>query len=261
MSERRPSPCSSIEPLVTPFIDGELAAAERELVQEHLRDCPPCCSRVNAEQAVHRLVSARKESLHGERAPAALRVKCQSLVSQASTPADPSWAVSSWPSALAPLALVATLVLIVGGAFVYQLTARSGRVMAAELTVDHMKCFAMNSLLGTHQATAAVESSMASGFGWEAHLPENTGREGLELVGSRPCLYGEGRVAHVMYRHNGHPVSLFMLPGRKRPDEVINILGHDATVWSVGDRTFVLVTREERSELARLASFVRASLH
>ena len=261
MSEPRGRRCATIDPLVTPFVDGELAVAERELVQEHLRHCPPCHARVSAEQAVHHLVSARKDSLSRDMAPEALRLKCRALAGSGNASPVPLWSAAAWQARLVPLALVALLVLIVGGAFVYQLTARSPRVMAAELTVDHMKCFALNTLLGTHQETTAVESSLSSGFGWQAHLPENSASQGLEMVGSRPCLYGEGRVAHVMYLHNGRPVSLFMLPGSRRADDVIEVLGHEATVWSVGDRTFVLIAREERSELQRLASFVRASLY
>src|SRR5258707_7179604 len=43
---------------------------------------------------------------------------------------------------------------------------------------------------------------------------------GLELIGERTCLYGEGRIAHVMYRHDGHPVSVFMLPDDVRQPEI-----------------------------------------
>jgi hypothetical protein len=32
-------------------------------------------------------------------------------------------------------------------------------------------------------------------------------------------------------------------------------------MWSVGDRTFVLIAREAKSEVEHLATFVRASLH
>jgi hypothetical protein len=216
---------------------------------------------VTVEQAVQRLVSARKATLVDAPAPEALRKKCGALAHGGAGIPSRFGSATSWRSRLAPLALAATLVLIVAGAFLYQMTARSGRLMAAELTADHIKCFAMNSLLGTRQAPAAVESSLASGFGWQAHLPERPDREGLELVGSRPCLYGEGRVAHIMYRHNGNPVSLFMLPRSRRADAVIDVLGHEATVWSVGDRTFVLIAREEKSQTERLASFVRASLY
>jgi anti-sigma factor RsiW len=255
----RPSPdCPSIDPLITPYVDGEVSAAEREIVRLHLSVCPPCLARVSVEQTVQRLMGDRKATLLGELAPEALRLKCGSLAGRAAQPVK----AASWRSRIAPLALAATLVLIVAGAFLYQVTARSTRVMAAELTFDHMKCFAVNGLLGTRQAPAAVESSLAAGFGWQAHLPERPDREGLALVGSRPCLYGQGRVAHIMYRHNGRPVSLFMLP-RKRPveaDGTLRVLGHEAAIWSVGDRTFVLIAREAKSEVEHLASFVRASI-
>jgi hypothetical protein len=89
-------------------------------------------------------------------------------------------------------------------------------VLAAELTADHVKCFAMNGLFGKHEGVEAVESSMASSFGWRMHLPADPARAGLELVGSRQCMYGEGEIAHIMYRHDGHPVSLFMLPKSAR---------------------------------------------
>ncbi len=167
---------------------------------------------------------------------------------------------TSWRTRLTPYALAASLVAVVGGAFLYQATDKSARLLAAELTADHVKCFAMNRALGTHQATAAVESSLASGFGWRAHLPEDPARAGLELVGARPCLYAEGKIAHIMYRQNGNPVSLFMLPNTARTEQLVEVLGHEAKIWCVGNRTFVLVTRQTKPEVERLASFVQAGL-
>ncbi len=159
-----------------------------------------------------------------------------------------------------PLAVAAALVLVAGGTFLYQLTSRSNRVMAAELTADHVKCFAMNAVLGTQQTSEVVEESMASGFDWPMQLPASPDRAGLELVGSRPCLYGEGRVAHIMYRYNGRPVSLFMLPKTTRGDELVEMFGHEAAIWSSGDRTFVLIARETRTDVERLVRFVQTSV-
>jgi anti-sigma factor RsiW len=133
--------------------------------------------------------------------------------------------------------------------------------MAAELTADHVKCFAMNGAFGKHEGTAAVEASMASSFGWSMHLPGDPARADMELVGSRQCIYGEGKIAHIMYRHQGHPVSLFMLPKAARTEELVEVLGHEAKIWCVGNRTFVLVAREPRADVERMASFVQASLH
>ena len=254
--------CASIDPLVTPYIDGELPSADRARFEAHLDVCPPCATRVAAERSVQQLLSSRRESLLLERAPEALRARCAGPSRTGSSPGRVEPARAPWfgIGRLAPLAVAATLVLIVAAAFLYQLTARSSRVMAAELAADHMKCFALNGLFGTHQSQHAVESAMAAGFDWPLHLPETSREAGLELVGARPCLYGEGRTAHLMFRHNGRPVSLFMLPGRQRAPEVFDVIGHEASVWSVGDRTFVMISGERRADIERLASFMRASI-
>ena len=111
-----------------------------------------------------------------------------------------------------------------------------------------------------HQSPETVEGAMVSGFGWRMRLPEHPSRAGLELVGSRPCLYAEGKVAHIMYRHEGRPVSLFMLPGTARTEELVEVLGQKAAIWCVGRRTFVLVSSEPKSEVEQMASFVQAAL-
>jgi len=165
------------------------------------------------------------------------------------------------PRRVVPYALAASLAVVVGGAFVYQATDKSARVLAAELVADHAKCFALNGVLGTHQLSTVVEASMADSFDWRVHLPTDPGRAGLELVGARPCLYGEGRVAHIMYRHQGQPVSLFMLPHTERAQELVEVLGHEAAIWCANNRTYVLVAREPRQDVERMASFVRTALH
>jgi anti-sigma factor RsiW len=254
------SDCRSIDPLITPYVDGELGPGERDRVDAHLGACPPCRDRAAAEQSVQRLIAGRHHELAADRAPEILRARCHTLTQEMVPAARPNARVSppGHRTRFAQLAFAATLVLIVAGAFVYQLTAHSPRVMAAELTADHMKCFALNGLLGTHEAHATVEAYMASGFGWQTHLPEDG--DGLELIGSRACLYGEGRVAHIMFRHNGRPVSLFMLPRHREEREVIDLFGHEAAIWSDGERTFVLVAGEARPDVDRLVSVVQASL-
>jgi anti-sigma factor RsiW len=259
--------CSSIDRLATPYVDGELPDAEARAVEQHLALCSPCRSRVIAERSVHNLLHERKPSLLDDCAPVALRSRCAKLATaverapERGVPQPSTGGVApAWHTRLAPLAAAAALVIIVAGAFGYQLTANSARVMATELTADHLKCFAMNAVLRTHQAPASVESAMASGFGWNMALPADAARAGLELVGSRPCLYGEGKVAHIMYRHNGEPVSLFMLPRTQRKDQLVKVFGHEAAIWCVGERTFVLVAREPHADVSRMADFIHASL-
>jgi len=281
--------CDSLDSLVTPYVDGELTDTDRRAVEDHLRACPPCYTRVAAERTVHDLVRARRDTLCRSKAPDGLRGRCAALAQQATAEnaeTAPHRFTSAFqpagrtrittpesrrlptpdsrlptPRRLAPLALAASLVVVVGGAFVYQATDKSARVLAAELVADHAKCFAMNNVLGTHQSASVVEESMAASFGWRMHLPQEPAKAGLELVGARPCLYGEGKIAHIMYRHQGHQVSVFMLPNTERAQELVEVLGHEAAIWCANNRTFVVVAREPRREVEQIASFVQASLH
>lgn len=275
------SDCGAIDPLVTPYVDDQLSADEREQVERHVQACPPCRARVTAERAVHDLIHARRLALNAPCAPRALHSRCADQAQRAartgepasrplviafpdasarSTPLPRPSASPTWRTRLAPLALAASLALLVGAAFLYQLTISSTRVMAAELAVDHLKCFALNGVLHTHDEPAAVESSMLTGFGWKMRLPAEATEAGLELVGSRPCLYGEGKIAHIMYRRGGEPVSVYMLPETGRKPEVLEVLGHRAAIWCDGKRTFVVLARQPQQEVERLASWVQASM-
>ncbi len=266
--------CRKLDATVTPYLDGELDAHTCADLDAHVTACPSCAARVAAERSVRDLLLARRSALQAECAPAALRERCAGrldarldvrqdarLEPRATQDARlKPRATFAWRARLAPVALAASLVVLVGGAFVYELTDRSSRVMAAELTADHLKCFGLvNPLLGTRDTPSVVEASMASSFGWLVRLPDPAARAGLELVGARPCLYGEGRVAHIMYRHNGRPVSVFMLPRSTRAEEVVEVMGHEAAIWSAGDRTFVLIARAPRAEVEEMASFVHAT--
>ena len=281
--------CKKLDPLVTPYVDGELESANRAEVDAHLRVCPPCHARVVVEQSVRDLLSRRKHTFKEARASASLRRRCEAV--GADLPPSRLWRFGEprrssgdyrasvggkvrtttedvvqafrpalWRTHTKPLALAASLVLVVSAAFLYALTDRSNRVMAAELVADHMKCFGLNHLLNMQQEASLVEGAMSTGFGWRVQLPERPQRLGLELVGARPCLYAEGRVAHIMYRHNGHPVSVFMLPNTVRTSEVVDVMGHEAAIWPSAGRTFVLVAREPRAEVERMAAFVHAAL-
>src|SRR5438067_483393 len=165
------SDCKKLDSFVTPYVDGELESANRAEVDAHLRVCPPCQARVVVEQSVRDLLSARKHAFKEACAPATLRTRCADAaradqkvrtttghVVQAFRPA-------LWRTHIKPLALAASLVLVVSGAFLYALTDRSSRVMAAELVADHVKCFGLNHLLNTQQDAALVEGAMAKDVG------------------------------------------------------------------------------------------------
>lgn len=256
--------CSRIDPLVTPFVDGELSAVDSELVATHIARCPPCHSKVSSERSVRALLGAKRSQLCVSCAPAALKSRCATLAagrSPSPTVAPfPTPAVrrSSWTARIRPLALAASLILVVGG-LVFVSTQQSTRVLAAELAVDHEKCFALNRMLATRHSAQTIQSSMSDRFGWSMHLPDMSDHQDVAVVGSRPCLYGEGMAAHLMFEHDGEPVSLFMLPHETRRDQIVDVLGHQCRIWSRGDRTFVLVARQSRVPLEEMAQMFEST--
>jgi len=44
--------CSRIDPLVTPFVDGELPQDEQQTLTQHITACPACRGKVMAERAI-----------------------------------------------------------------------------------------------------------------------------------------------------------------------------------------------------------------
>jgi hypothetical protein len=139
---------------------------------------------VASEGAIRDLVRSRQPGLTTERAPETLRTWCNAAALQASeetagrtdagVPAKSSWFMPRLVAQMgvARLAVAAAFVVLVGGVVLYQATQYSARLLAVELTADHIKCFAANRLLGTRHPPAAVESSMMSAFGWRLHLPD-----------------------------------------------------------------------------------------
>ena len=151
------------------------------------------------------------------------------------------------------------VVLTLGAVLLPVVTIRSTAVLAAQLALDHLKCFTIDGDAdGEPIAKEHAEAVLKQEYGFEVTVPASRPDEHLELLAVRRCLYGDGRAAHILYRINGEPVSLFILPGVQRPAEELSLFGHDQLVWTEGDRTYMLVARSGlRGDLARVASHLR----
>jgi anti-sigma factor RsiW len=239
--------CSDVEPLFAPYVDGEADPREAADVGAHLDACPPCREQVEGERAARAFVHDRRGSLC-DAAPASLRARCAAC-------AGLGGGARRW----VPLSLAATIVLAVAGVFLYGSFDRGARAFATQLTLDHVKCFAVSSDPRGPADAAALSERWRRSHGWA--LPVPPPREALELLGVRLCLSSEGRTAHIMYRHQGRPLSVFVAhdnPPRGRRPRDLEVLGHQAILWSEGDRTFAVVGRETPDELARVAEYVRS---
>jgi anti-sigma factor RsiW len=240
--------CREIDPLFVPYVDGVATADERAVVDAHLKACPKCRHNTALQAAVRTTV---REKLCRPRAPEALRVRCRAAARAGIGP------FGTTRSTIATLSMAAALALVVGGVLMYSLTGLP-TVLAAQLTIDHVKCFAVEAG-ETPIPVPEGEAQYERDYGHDVRLPR---REiaGLQLVGMRRCYCGEGAAAHAMYRLNGRPVSLYVIPDVNRARASAEVLGHDAIIWSRQNVTYVLVSREPRETLEQLALQMNAGL-
>jgi anti-sigma factor RsiW len=234
--------CREIDPLFAPYIDGEATADQRTVVEAHLRACPKCRHQTALQSAVRETVRTK---LCRPCAPEALRTRCQAAARAGMGP------FGTTRSTIASLVMAAALLFVVGGVLLYALTGFSPAVLAAQLTLDHVKCFAVHDAATPIDAEAS-EAQYARDYGAAVHLPRHN-IAGLQLVGMRRCFCGDGAAAHAMYRLNGAPVSLYVISHVSRERASTDVFGHDAVIWSKGDATYVLLGRQPRETLEALA--------
>jgi anti-sigma factor RsiW len=247
--------CQRTADRLTPYVDDELPAAERNAVEGHLNRCPPCRRSADEEQGGRRLVRERAERLQHAPLPPGLRSRCEQLAAEHCR--GRVW--RPWPARLVPVALMAAVIIVAAVGVLSVVTRQSGTVLAAQLTADHVKCFKVFEPNAPAASAGAVEHDLESRYGWDMHVPPSSAEHGLQLLGGRRCLYAEGTMPHVMYRTAGAaPVSLFKLEGVVRDEADVRTMGHRCRIWSRGGSTYVLVTPDTPTvESARLVSYVR----
>jgi anti-sigma factor RsiW len=247
--------CREIDALLTAYLDGEAPDGDRALIERHLSSCVPCRARRAAEERGRQVVRARASALVGS-APPGLETRCRAAAAAARRQPGLRRA-ALW---LLPASMAAVLLLAVGGLAVFVSLASPRRALATQLALDHVKCF---TLFGRDAGTAEprlVESRLREQYGWRLTVPGSSAQEGLELLGARRCYTTDGQVAHILYRHQGQPLSLFLLPVAGGGSEVMTVVGHNAVIWSRGGRTFAVVARDTRPRLEQVAAYLRRAL-
>ncbi len=239
---------------LTPYVDEALPPDERAEVERHLNACPPCRTAADEERSGRVVLRECADRLRPP-LPPGLRSRCEALAREQARVR----AVSSWRARLVPATLVALLAVFAGMAVLSLATRRSTALLAAQLTVDHVKCFEVFVPEGAVDA-AQVSAALEADYGWDMQVPPSSDDAGVTLLGGRRCLYAEGTMPHVMYRSSADaPVSLFRLDGEGREGGEVISLGHRSQIWSRGGHTYVLVAPASAGdEMTRIARYVQA---
>jgi anti-sigma factor RsiW len=249
--------CREVEALFASYVDEEAPASDRATVDAHLHACGPCRDRVAGERIARDVLRAKRAGLR-PCASHALRSRC---AAQRIAPAIKGGILTrrSW----VPLSLAAALLLAVSGTLFF--AGNTVDVLAAQLAVDHIKCFQFPPERGAVDPLAEGRKWEA-GYGWPIKVPASAEAEQLELIGVRRCLSTEGRIAHLMYRWRGQPLSVFVVNSRvrgARDAESSTVqaslvkMGEQAVIWSRGERTYAVVARDPSPGLQEVARYVK----
>jgi anti-sigma factor RsiW len=246
--------CQDVDRLLTPYLDAEVEAADRQAIERHLRVCPPCGARAAVEGTARRVVMVKAATLSA-RAPDALRQRCAALAQTRRQ--QPWWSVPGWR--VVGLGTASLVVAALAVTITYGIVTNSPTLLVAELTLDHLKCFALFEPRVTHADSASVASQLQADYGWQLAIPASLPSERLMLLGARRCFSTDGKVAHVLYRHGGRPVSLFMMPRTSREAARVAMAGHVARIWSRDATTYVLLGSESEPEMEPLATYFQSA--
>jgi anti-sigma factor RsiW len=247
--------CQDLDPLFAPYVDGDVAPADRASLEAHLAKCPPCRDRVAEQRTVRAVLAARRPSLR-PCAPGELHARC---LAQAAGSRVRRFGRRPFVTRWVPLSVAATLVLAIAGVFLFSPNNRV-EALAMQLTLDHMTCFQFAPERLRHSDAATAEREWLAKQRWGIHVPQSSAANDLELLGVRRCGIGNGRVAHILYKWHGQPLSVFVVPRTVRHapvDEEVDKFGHEAIVWSDHDRTYVILARARPSELAPIVGYMK----
>lgn len=249
--------CAEVDAIMTAYVDGEAAADEAGAVRAHLDGCPDCRARAAAESDMRSRLQAVAPAL-GERAPAALWARCAAAANAG--PAAP--APLFWQRALrwVPIAVAATLLVAAGTAFMSgDSNGGGGGALAAQMAIDHDRCFLAGPAAAADFGHREARVQLAGIVGSEVALPmESLDFDMLEV---RECAHEHGRMGHVLCHWRGHPVSLYVVPGRPLDDQLLEIINHDALIWSVDGHGYALVARRGQFNFDHVAQHVRQAVN
>jgi anti-sigma factor RsiW len=234
------------------YLDDELEQGERLSVETHIKSCADCRAALESEQE---LISAIRKARPVYLPPAALRANIATLVQRS---------ISRRKFVSSAAIMAACALLLLGGAAYWFAAAnpfRQDRSSLVDVAVDHHVRYLRGELpLEVFSDSPEKISAWFNGkLTFNLKLPEYPQRspepkpyhvEGARLVG-----FKEEYVPYVVYRLNGHPISLLVTPdsvakpagGEEIPWEGLrfhfqSVSGWKVLTWSDAGLTYALVS-------------------
>lgn len=247
--------CKELEPLLSPYLDGELDATQRRSVDEHLKDCPACRQQLADYQSLSSMLEqpglryAASDTLKQR-----IRNKLKEADAQERRPAWPRWAAA---------AAIAVLVVSVGWHYLPHPGAGSEEEDDAmvDAAVDQQE----HAAEAQHLTDIASADPAALSTWYQGKLPfqpkvPNLRPQGYELVGGRlDTVHGQPAAA-LTYKHDAELVTVFVCAAQKAEDLDLDTDeddGYHIVYWTQGPLSFWVVSKLDPAALKSLAAGIQ----
>jgi anti-sigma factor RsiW len=245
--------CRRIESLLPLYVDGEAATRDVAEVERHLVTCADCRAAVAAQRTTRAVLQARGRYL-APPLPPGLRIRIAAAL-------NPRPVVSrslGWRARVSAFAAAAAMLTIAVTIFEF-VSPRSNVLYAAQLAIDHVRCFVAERSSTAAIDAPAMERVYAAEYGWKISVPPGNDALGLRLIAARRCPFWLGQHAHALYRVGDKEVSLFIDRGEHRMTDQLQVLGHREHIWQSGGSSYALIARGlPEAELAEITAYLQA---
>lgn len=246
--------CRQFESLLPPYVDGVASAEKVAAVEAHLASCALCRAEVAAEQSVRIVLRARAAHLTTP-APLGLRTRIAASLASERAPS------LGWRGRLTAFGAAAAVILLLVTAFEF-VSPRSNVLFAAQLAIDHVRCFVVEIAgLGSMGTDAeALRQQYSDSYGWNVTVPPSSAEVGLTLIAARRCPFWLGDHAHLLYHAGDKQVSLYVTQGEDRSRGELSVFGHVERIWAAQGNSYVLVARGlPAADLDRIGNYLEAN--
>jgi anti-sigma factor RsiW len=246
-----------IRQLLPAYVDDELSIAEALAIERHLPGCPDCQRACMEQRSVKTLVS---QHAGYAAAPAHLAQQlAAALPMEKPRPAPAGRRPATWLSRT--LAIAGLSAAVLGGAYYLNLSSM-GRQAAQEVAFSHIRSLQADHLF---DIASSDEHTVKPWFnGKLAFSPPvvDLASQGFPLTGGRLDFLDGHPAAVLVYRHNRHPINLYVWPGEDHdaPLQAQEYHGYHLMRWTADKMHYWAISDLAADELAVFAASLRAAI-
>jgi anti-sigma factor RsiW len=250
--------CDEKQPLLHPYMDGELDLPQSLEMQRHLEECSACAAAFAKQQALGQAL--RTASLYRP-APAHLRQRIRHALprprlARLPFPA-PAW---RWAGLAASLAFIA----LIAWGVIRSFSGATAQDLVAQAVVDgHVR-----SLLDDEHLYQVKSSNRHVIKPWlrlqgkvDFSLPvTDLAGQGFLLLGARVDYFEGHKVVALVYQHNKHLINLFVWPAGSNADSATQVMtrqGYYLAHWTKADLRYWAISDTDEKVLRTFVELVQ----